>query len=471
MPSHYGDSDKLIDQQLLENIIRKQSMGPIGSTVNLSSPATTMKIPPAAPPPVMRGSGQTAISPKLTQALMNQGINPGPVTSKTQMFAKMGTAAIGGVLERMRTDDAQEVKSRIAQAISSIPGIPPEMVASVNALARHNPAAALKIIASERKNAAGEGKFTTEVINGIKYQRGPKGKLDLFPTAKDNRTTAQKNLEAMGLIPGSREYRAAMEKFIAKTGGTQLTINNAPTNTKGADTALDKKILSANEAVQRIHEIDSLFKPKFQDASYRVYIWKLGQRDKGLTSKLPGFMGGGELTESEGRDLDEFREFEIAAFDNMNRYIKEITGAQMSDGEAERILRGIPDPRSRFFIPAEGKRSFAASMRRTKTLLRGHLARMIFARKTSIVGSAEAVVVPTGRRNSKGNPVYRLRPGVLSVEQMNDRMNKRETQITAELKKKGLEGRNLDKALDARMKKEFFTPEPGAINIEPARGR
>ena len=462
MPSHYGDSDKLIDQQLLENIIRKQSMGPIGSTVNLSSPATTMKIPPAAPPPVMRGSGQTAISPKLTQALMNQGINPGPVTSKTQMFAKMGTAAIGGVLERMRTDDAQEVKSRIAQAISSIPGIPPEMVASVNAIARHDPAAALKIIASERKNAAGEGKFTTEVINGIKYQRGPKGKLDLFPTAKDNRTTAQKNLEARGLIPGSREYTAAMKKHMAKTGGTDVTINNAPPNTKKTISALQTKAMDVVSGLDRIERIQETFQPKFQSIGHRVYISKLrlfAKAQGGIIASALSKIFGSELTDEHRKDLREFRAFEVEALTNVNRYIKEITGAQMSELEAKRIRAALPDPGDKdAWLKFDDPVTFQAGLDQVKSSLRAVLARTIQMQRDGVVGTAETLMVPSGRKNADGEEIFFRKKGVISLKQMKRKISARKNALRSRFKKEGLEGDNLDNSVYSAMQKEFFTP-------------
>ena len=34
----------------------------------------------------------------------------------------------------------------------------------------------------------------------------------------------------------------------------------------------------------------------------------------------------------------------MAALDNINRYIKELTGAQMSEAEAKRLRQGLPDP-------------------------------------------------------------------------------------------------------------------------------
>tara|TARA_Y100000310_G_C20678895_1_gene814687 strand:+ start:48 stop:1184 length:1137 start_codon:yes stop_codon:yes gene_type:complete len=73
--------------------------------------------------PTLAASGQTQIDPKLTNALIAQGVNPGPVTSKTQAFARIGTAAIGGVLENLRTDQIQAVRQRIAQSLEGLPGV------------------------------------------------------------------------------------------------------------------------------------------------------------------------------------------------------------------------------------------------------------------------------------------------------------------------------------------------------------
>jgi len=427
-----------------------------------------MKIPPAAPPPVMRGSGQTAISPKLTQALMNQGINPGPVTSKTQMFAKMGTAAIGGVLERMRTDDAQEVKSRIAQAISSIPGIPPEMVASVNAIARHDPAAALKIIASERKNAA-------ERANVPKWNPllGPHGKTlfqkntitgetKLFPTAKDNRTTAQKNLEARGLIPGSREYTAAMKKHMAKTGGTDVTINNAPPNTKKTISALQTKAMDVVSGLDRIERIQETFQPKFQSFGHRVYISKLrlfAKAQGGIIASALSKIFGSELTDEHRKDLREFRAFEVEALTNVNRYIKEITGAQMSELEAKRIRAALPDPGDKdAWLKFDDPVTFQAGLDQVKSSLRAVLARTIQMQRDGVVGTAETLMVPSGRKNADGEEIFFRKKGVISLKQMKRKISARKNALRSRFKKEGLEGDNLDNSVYSAMQKEFFTP-------------
>jgi hypothetical protein len=42
--------------------------------------------------------------------------------------------------------------------------------------------------------------------------------------------------------------------------------------------------------------------------------------------------------------LEAYSTFQNDAFDNMNRYIKEITGAQMSESEADRLRKAMPDP-------------------------------------------------------------------------------------------------------------------------------
>jgi len=235
----------------------------------------------------------------------------------------------------MRTDDAQEVKSRIAQAISSIPGIPPEMVASVNALARHNPAAALKIIASERKNAAGEGKFTTEVINGIKYQRGPKGKLELFPTAKDDRTTAQKNLEAQGLKPGTPAFRDAMKAFMAKKGGVNVDVKvdtgKMPLGKKSIN-IVEADLMNASDSYRRLSEIKDTFDSKFMTYVSKAKSWLLAFAEK---------VDPGLLSDEDKRFLGDESIFKRKAYEALNLYIKQITGAQMSEAEAKRLTKAF----------------------------------------------------------------------------------------------------------------------------------
>lgn len=53
---------------------------------------------------------------------------------------------------------------------------------------------------------------------------------------------------------------------------------------------------------------------------------------------------GGKLPPDQAGKLQGYTEFRRNSFDAFNRYIKFITGAQMSVAEAERIQRGFPDP-------------------------------------------------------------------------------------------------------------------------------
>ena len=485
MPSHYGDSDKLIDQQLLENIIRDRSMRPIGFDPNLSSPATTMRIPPAAPPPVMRGSGQTAISPKLTQALMNQGINPGPVTSKTQMFAKMGTAAIGGVLERMRTDDAQEVKSRIAQAISSIPGIPPEMVASVNALARHNPAAALKIIASERKNAAGKGKYTTKIIDGERYQVGPTGKLESFPRRKaptsrtvergGKKLTEQYNpdtgeweviaksqarppsqmerfMNKLNLTPRQQkdfmaQWLAAQSKGIEfiYTGRDGVEVKfGSKGSPQGIGTAgenmLDKKSIQIAEQLAALDGIAAKTDLEFLTTPNKLKNWWTGIRSRFGYSK--------SITDEDKEEYSEFVAFNRRSKDNFVKLLNALSGAAVSPHEMKNIATTIPDPGGQTLFDilsgsGDAPIAFSSKLNDAKYMAMASLMRLHYYRQQGKI--SQNGVIPIDPATNKVNKKF------FGLTKFQAFIDKKFDEITDRLRKDGKSGNKLFNARDREM--------------------
>ena len=74
----------------------------------------------------------------------------------------------------------------------------------------------------------------------------------------------------------------------------------------------------------------------------REYLTMSGQLKASATAW--GDWLGMNLSPESRKYLQDYTAFTTGAIDNINRYIKEITGAQMSELEADRLRKGMPDP-------------------------------------------------------------------------------------------------------------------------------
>ena len=143
--------------------------------------------------------------------------------------------------------------------------------------------------------------------------------------------------DAQLLFPGSwddPEVRAKRMAYMEKErskGGTRITINDPAYLGKKAVADLQTTQLNTINGMARLRGIQQSFKPEFQELGTRI-----GMSWKGLESWL------GTLDEDDKRVYQEYVTFRRRAQENLNLYIKEITGAQMSEAEAERLSQAVP---------------------------------------------------------------------------------------------------------------------------------
>jgi len=97
---------------------------------------------------------------------------------------------------------------------------------------------------------------------------------------------------------------------------------------------VETKILNAEEHYSRLKEINTQFDPQFLSFAGRA---------KGAWFKLKDKLNMGQLNPEEATYLQRFSQFRQSSARNINLYIKEITGAQMSNQEADRIRMGEAD--------------------------------------------------------------------------------------------------------------------------------
>lgn len=97
---------------------------------------------------------------------------------------------------------------------------------------------------------------------------------------------------------------------------------------------LDKDLLAASEGRSRLYETARTFRPEFQEVGTRWNSMISAAKEK----------VGINLNPQEKKLLTDISEYKRTAFSNLNNYIKSVTGAAMTEAEAKRIMKGMPNP-------------------------------------------------------------------------------------------------------------------------------
>jgi hypothetical protein len=199
----------------------------------------------------------------LGQALMGQGTSTAPVRTPLAGLGRLSSALVGAYLQRKAGDELSARETKMTDAI--LGGLPealqnnPLIRANLPAVSGAATAALLQPQTSQSIVDDGDLAYVqtntqspfsttpTSSIGGLIQRRAP----------TDARTSAMKNAEAQGLVPGSAEYNA----FIAKSG-SGVTINTG--DKKGGEatvstiTDLAKTATSARQTLARVDQMTGL---------------------------------------------------------------------------------------------------------------------------------------------------------------------------------------------------------------------
>ena len=285
----------------------------------------------------------------LGQTLMGQGTSTAPVRTPLEGLGRLSSALVGAYLQRKAGDELSARETKMTDAI--LGGLPealqnnPLIRANLPAVSGAATAALLQPKTSQSIVDQGDlayvqtdtqGPFSTtptSSIGGLIQRRAP----------KDARTSAMKNAEAQGLVPGSPEYNA----FIAKSG-SGVTINTG--DKKGGEatvstiTDLAKTATSARQTLARVDQMTGLL-------------------DSGVAT------GFGQET------ITGFKR--IGQFFNPNYKVKEVAGAEAFIGNANAMIGPLvkqlgsnpTDKDLKFFVTASP--TLGKSVEGNKLLLKG----------------------------------------------------------------------------------------------------
>ena len=129
---------------------------------------------------------------------------------------------------------------------------------------------------------------------------------------------------------------------------------------------IQTKLLNAQEQFSRVSEIMKEYKPEFLQVPNRLGIAWTAVQEKWFKK---------ELSEDEAKTLTDYQTFLSSAGENLNMYIKEITGAQMSEVEVHRLKLVPPDAGAKWW---EGNSPTQFKAKADRILLAGRAAQARF---------------------------------------------------------------------------------------------
>ena len=220
------------------------------------------------------------------------------IDSQMQLFestiesAKLSTPSATG---------AQDAESKLAEAqrLAEALDVPVERVAK-----------AMNILPADKTPVAGVG---------------PSGETGFF----------REGPEGFEQIPGAAPIPSGMEIDIAADGAIRVTTGTKTNLQRPTLARLEKSILDSQEGMARLIQIRDSFDPKFLTFGGKFENFKLATLDK---------IDPDSLSNEDKQFLTGYSTFTQSAINNLNLHIKELTGAQMSEFEADRLRKGIPDP-------------------------------------------------------------------------------------------------------------------------------
>lgn len=188
---------------------------------------------------------------------------------------------------------------------------------------------------------------------------------------------------------------------------------------KEGQNKIDEKSINASEQQARLASIRSLFRPEFQQ-----FETKAKMTFKALSEKFK--TGGVTLNEADEKMLTDYTTFRAEAFDNLNQYVKEITGAAMTNAEAERIMKAIPNPGDNWWdgdSPTQFKAKLDGAVRKTQLAL----ARMEYAKREGKSWQAIPLTNMPKIIDERGNQIEReaRRQGIKDESEINGMVRQR----------------------------------------------
>lgn len=143
--------------------------------------------------------------------------------------------------------------------------------------------------------------------------------------------------------------------------------------TKTTQTSIEQDLIKNDDAMARLDEIQAGFKPEYQQFLPRaVNAWNT------LKNKA-----GADIDEPTRLAMTDFSEYKRTASSNLNKAIKDATGATVNEGEAPRLMMEIPTPGAGIF-DGDSPIDFQAKVQSTRKSLLSAQARRHYAQSKGL---------------------------------------------------------------------------------------
>lgn len=271
-------------------------------------------------------------------------------TFTTPQFKQMVGQMAAGVPQ---TFDPKWLASQLQTADSVLKKLNPEYGAPTNAI---NPETG-KPDLYQAPRGPGEGRFL-----GVAPAAAPAAPTELA------RLTAERDALPAG-DPRRAHYDRVLSNYKAGRGGVEINsplVAGPMTPSKPTANKIQEDLIGATRNLMQLDTIQSQFKPEFQRFGDKVGFAALKLKDSttGLTVK-------------EKKDLGDYSTYRRNAFNTLNDYIKSVTGAAMSEAEAVRIRKSMPDPGDGIF-DGDSPTEFEAKMKSAITQSKMAVARLSY---------------------------------------------------------------------------------------------
>lgn len=177
----------------------------------------------------------------------------------------------------------------------------------------------------------------------------------------------------------------------------------SPLGPKGRNDT-EANLINSTEALARLNQIGELYKPEFSTLQGQGNAAWLG-----VKAKAGGALG--DLSSDQEQYLTDFADYRSTSIDNVNKLLKEMSGAAITPQEAERLRASLPDPGTGVF-DGDNPVSFKSKMDARSRDIKLAVARQTYHRS----------------RGLSGNPW-----DTISLTEMPQVMGKREGELTKEV--------------------------------------
>jgi hypothetical protein len=163
----------------------------------------------------------------------------------------------------------------------------------------------------------------------------------------------------------------------APQGGSSGSGNQTATKNQ-----LEEELVKIEDRIGRIEDIEETYNSEFLETFERLKM-----KGAAFWEKLAGRGSLGPETE---RKLRNYTVFQANALDNLNRYIHEMTGAQLSQFEAERLRAPLPDP-GEGAIARMSPTQFEAALQRIKETAKNSKKRKEYLMRNGVLQPGQEV--------------------------------------------------------------------------------